>query len=128
MVLSSLSMLSHHSLHLRGSNSIVCSLNVVKDTSSIEFNTTELELGELTVSSPALKAPSVHPAKDLKIDTKQERATLALPTTLPAGTTATLKVGFEGELTGSMMGYYRSAWEHEGQTKHYSLTQFEVRD
>jgi hypothetical protein len=25
-----------------------------------------------------------------------------------------------------MMGYYRASWEHEGKTKYYSLTQFEV--
>ena len=34
---------------------------------------------------------------------------------------------FGGKLTGSMMGYYKSAWEYEGTTKYYALTQFEVR-
>ncbi|TCD67017.1 Aminopeptidase 2 mitochondrial [Steccherinum ochraceum] len=105
---------------------VIVHLNIVKDTSTIEFNVnvTELHLGELILSSPALETSSVHPASDLKIDAKQERAILALSSTLPAGTTATMKVGFEGPLAASMLGYYRSAWEHEGQTKHYSVTQF----
>ncbi|THH32969.1 hypothetical protein EUX98_g1220 [Antrodiella citrinella] len=100
-------------------------LNVKEDTSKVVFNTTQLELGDLTVSSPAFEQPEVHPSSELTIDDTQERAVLALSSTLPAGSKAQLKVSFAGELTGSMMGYYRAAWEHEGKTKHYSLTQFE---
>lgn len=97
-----------------------------EDTTSLTFNSSELALGDLIVSSPFLQKPEVHPASKLTIDKTQERATIALASTLPAGSKAQLKVSFEGELTGSMMGYYRAAWEHEGKTKHYSLTQFEV--
>jgi aminopeptidase 2 len=45
---------------------------------------------------------------------------------LPAGSKAELKIIFEGELTGNMLGYYKASWEHEGKTKYYALTQFEV--
>lgn len=103
------------------------SLDVKEDTTELSFNTAELKLSDLTITSPSLQKPDVYPASDLKLDTKQERATLALSSTLSAGSKVQVKVGFEGELTGSMMGYYRSAWEHEGKTKYYSLTQFEVR-
>ena len=60
-------------------------------------------------------------------DDVEERATLKLPVVLPAGSKAQLKIDFEGEITGAMMGYYRSAWENEGKTEYYTLTQFEVR-
>jgi len=59
-------------------------------------------------------------------DKVQERTTYELNDTLPAGSKAELKIAFEGELTGSMTGYYKASWEHEGKTKYYALTQFEV--
>ncbi len=99
---------------------------MVKDTSAIVFNTANLVLGDLSVSSPALPSPILQPASALKLDDEAERATLQLSKRLPAGSKAEFKVGFEGELTGAMLGYYRSAYEHEGKTQYYSLTQFEV--
>jgi len=60
-------------------------------------------------------------------DKTQERTTFQLPRNLPTGSKAELKIAFSGEITGNMMGYYKSSWEHEGKTKHYALTQFEVR-
>ncbi|THH28051.1 hypothetical protein EUX98_g6136 [Antrodiella citrinella] len=104
---------------------VVVHLDVKADASSIVFNTSQLQLGELTVSSPTLQQPEVYPASTLKIDQIQERAALALSSAMPAGSKAQLKVSFAGELSDSMMGYYRAAWEHEGKTKHYSLTQFQ---
>ena len=103
------------------------SLDVVKDTSQIVFNMNKLTLGETRVTSAALKEDIVQASSELKIDAANERVALELPVTLPAGSQLQLKVDFAGELTGDMMGYYRSAWEHEGKTQHYALTQFEVR-
>ena len=102
------------------------SLDVLEDTQSIEFHTAKLNLGQVKLHADALKEPFVQKASDLVLNEADERATLKLPVTLPAGSKAQLKIDFEGELTGAMMGYYRSAWEHEGKTAHYSLTQFEV--
>ena len=59
-------------------------------------------------------------------DKVQERITYQLTDVLPAGSKAELKIAFEGELTGNMLGYYKASWEHEGKTKYYALTQFEV--
>jgi len=56
----------------------------------------------------------------------QERVVYHLTNALPTGSKAQLKIAYGGKLTGSMMGYYKSAWENEGKTKHYALTQFEV--
>ncbi|CAL1703777.1 unnamed protein product [Somion occarium] len=104
---------------------ITAHLEVKKATNSITFNTADLTLGSLSLTSSSLNEPYVQPASALQIDTKAERATLQLPATLPEGSTAQLKVGFQAELTGGMMGYYRSAFEQDGKTKYYSLTQFE---
>jgi aminopeptidase 2 len=59
-------------------------------------------------------------------DTDAERVTYSFPTALPAGSKAELCIGFRGDLTGGMAGYYKSSWEHEGKTKFYALTQFEA--
>ncbi len=103
------------------------SIDVLKETSNIVFNTAKLTLGEAKVSSSALKQTTVVASASFSIDEENERATVQLPTALPAGSKLELKIDFEGELTGAMMGYYKSAWEHEGKTKYYSLTQFEVK-
>jgi aminopeptidase 2 len=62
------------------------------------------------------------------VDKTQERTTFQLSRNLPAGSKAELHIAFSGEITGSMMGYYKSSYEVDGKTKHYALTQFEVWD
>ena len=100
---------------------------MLKDTTTLVFNTAKpLSLSGVRVTSSALKQELVQTTSDFNYDEANERATIPLPTTLPAGSKVQLRVGFESEITGSLMGYYRSAWEHEGKTKHYALTQFEV--
>lgn len=103
-------------------------MDVLEDTDAISFHTSKLNLGSASLTSTALKEPFVQAASALTLDEEAERATLPLPVKLPAGSKAELKIDFEGELTGAMMGYYRSAWENEGKTQYYSLTQFEVRE
>lgn len=60
------------------------------------------------------------------VDKTQERTTFQLSRNLPAGSKAELQIAFRGEITGSLMGYYKSSYEVDGKTKHYALTQFEV--
>ena len=100
------------------------SLDVKSETSTIVLNAADLELGVASVYSDALQADQTQISCEL--DSTTERVSLSLPIPLPAGSTAKLQVGFQAKLTGSMMGYYKSAWEHEGQARHYALTQFEV--
>ena len=102
------------------------SLDVKKDTDSITFNTAELTLGPLTVTSSAFNEPQVHPSSVLTLDKATERATLKLTSKLVEGSTVQVRIPFEADLTGGLMGYYRSAYEADGKTKYYSLTQFEV--
>jgi aminopeptidase 2 len=59
-------------------------------------------------------------------DKAQERTAFELSSPLSAGSKAEIKIAFSGGLTGSMMGYYKSSYEHEGKTINYALTQFEV--
>jgi len=99
------------------------SLDVKKETSTIVLNTAELDLGSASVYSDTLNNGQVQSSHS--IDTITERATFHFPSSLPAGSKAQLQIGFRGKLIGSMMGYYKSSWEHEGETKYYALTQFE---
>lgn len=59
-------------------------------------------------------------------DAEAERTTLQFSSSLPAGSKAQLKVTYDAQLTGNMMGYYYSTWEKDGKKQYYTLTQFEV--
>jgi aminopeptidase 2 len=98
---------------------------VKSTTSSIEFHSAGLNLGNAALFSDGLKTEQADSSRTY--DKGQERTTLHFPTPLPAGSKASLQIAFDGDLTGSMMGYYRSSYEEEGKTKYYTLTQFEVR-
>ena len=103
------------------------SLDVVKDTSLIVFNAAKLDLRSARVSSASLKQEIIQESSVFAFDEETERATIELPAALVADTKVVAKIDFDGDLTGSMLGYYRSAYEVNGKTEHYSLTQFEVR-
>ncbi|KAH7930860.1 hypothetical protein BV22DRAFT_1101563 [Leucogyrophana mollusca] len=98
-------------------------LDVKKETSSIVFNTAALELGDASIYSDTLKINQADGSRS--IDAEAEWGILHFPTALPAGSKAKLSIEFSGELTGAMMGYYKSSFEHEGKKKYYALTQFE---
>jgi aminopeptidase 2 len=105
------------------SNSLlVISLDIVNATKVVTFNVAaELNLGPATL----IVTPSnfeLSPV-ETKFDAGTERATLIFTEDLPAGSKATLRVGFESALIDSMTGYYKSTWEKGT----YALTQFEVR-
>jgi aminopeptidase 2 len=61
------------------------------------------------------------------VDKDLGRVTFNFLKALPAGSEARLKIDFNAMLRGSMNGYYKSAWEKDGQTDYYALTQFQVR-
>lgn len=82
----------------------------------------ELNLGPATLLVAAPSSFELAPA-EIKFDAGMQRATLIFTEYLPAGSKATLRVGFESALIDSMTGYYKSTWEKGT----YALTQFEVR-
>ncbi|KII88967.1 hypothetical protein PLICRDRAFT_109758 [Plicaturopsis crispa FD-325 SS-3] len=96
-------------------------LDILEETSTIAFNSSELDLGQASIFSDALKKDQLQSQRVID----GERSTLHFPTPLPAGSKAELQVGYKGILSGSMMGYYKASWEHEGKKKYYALTQFE---
>jgi aminopeptidase 2 len=103
------------------------SLDVKKETSTLEFHSAALTLGAASVYtvSPS-NAQKSQPDTSRSFESEQERCIMHFATPFPAGAKIQLRVAFEGELTGSMMGYYKSKHEHEGKTAYYALTQFEV--
>ena len=82
------------------------------------------------LSSSELKTSSSVAASKIDSQEKLERITIHFPedvVSLSPGQKYTLGLRFEGELDGSMMGYYKSAYERSDGTKaYYSLTQFEA--
>ncbi len=110
---------------LQFSGTATIDLDVLEDTDSIVFNAAEkLALSKSLVLSQALKTDNKS-FVTLDIDAKHERATAKLPNTLPKGSKAQLVVAFASDIDKSMMGFYRSTWEHEGKKGYYALTQFE---
>ncbi|KAG8679239.1 Aminopeptidase 2 mitochondrial, partial [Ceratobasidium sp. 395] len=106
---------------------VIVDLDILEETKTITFNSSDLVLHEegLTVTSDALKTEQTQTAKLTNVDQKSERASVQLATPLPKGCKAKLRIGYEGKLTGSMLGYYYSSATHEGKPRNYTLTQFE---
>ncbi|KAJ7905297.1 leucyl aminopeptidase [Mycena olivaceomarginata] len=102
------------------------SLDIHEETSTVELNTNDLDLGTASIYSDVSQSEQLQSGQT--IDKDLQRVTFVFPNALPAGSKAQLKVAFNGVLKSSMTGYYMSAWEQDGQTKHYSLTQFEPTD
>lgn len=102
-------------------------LDVVKETRSIQFHALKLKLGEARLFLSLEEGDVVIKQRgdDLVFSAEQERATMVLPRTIPAGSKALLTLEFEAELGDTLTGYYRSAWECEGKTAYYALTHFE---
>ncbi|KZO98208.1 hypothetical protein CALVIDRAFT_526106 [Calocera viscosa TUFC12733] len=103
------------------------SLDVDVSTSSITFHVAE----PTTISQVALVdevatgTKSVLIGKGVNIDKELEHATVTFDKALQAGTKAKLGIAFTGALTDSLMGYYKSRYEHDGAKGTYALTQFE---
>lgn len=115
---------------LRRSSVLICirlSLHVLQDTKSIQFHASKLKLGQITLTSTSLNQTFAPDSTSVKFYDKQERVTLDLTQTILAGTRGELKIDFSEDLTGSMMGYYRSRFEQDGKEAYYALTQFQVR-
>jgi aminopeptidase 2 len=103
---------------------VVAHLDVHSETEKLEFHAAELNLGNATAFCDALQTEQVDASR--AFEKEQERTILHFATPFPAGSKVQLRIAFNGVLTGSMMGYYKSKYEVDGATKYYSLTQFEV--
>ncbi|KAK7015031.1 aminopeptidase 1 [Favolaschia claudopus] len=102
------------------------SLDIHEETSTVELNSNDLVLGQASIYSDASQSLQLQSGQ--AVDKEQQRVAFTFPKALPAGSKAQLKLAFDGALKSSMRGYYMSAYEEKGETKHYALTQFEAID
>ncbi|KDQ20056.1 hypothetical protein BOTBODRAFT_62421 [Botryobasidium botryosum FD-172 SS1] len=101
----------------------VITLNILEDTSVITFNYKGAKLQRCLLRSDALKKELTEVSQ--VADAARERIAVHFGHTLPKGSTAKLRVGWEGILTDNLMGYYVSSAQHEGKKRFYTLTHFE---
>jgi aminopeptidase 2 len=99
---------------------------VKTETDKLEFHTAELTLGKATAYSDELQKEQIDTSR--VFDKEQERAILHFATPFPAGSKVQLRIAFDGVLTGSMKGYYKSTYEEDNETRIYAMTQFQVRN
>ncbi|PFH48473.1 hypothetical protein AMATHDRAFT_65385 [Amanita thiersii Skay4041] len=99
------------------------SLNVKNETFRIVLNSSHLHLHKAILKSDI---PDLTQEESARIsEPSKERVTFIFPKSLPSGSRAELRVGFEGRFADEAVGYYRSSYIQDGQTKYHSLTQFE---
>ncbi|PFH47257.1 hypothetical protein AMATHDRAFT_198286 [Amanita thiersii Skay4041] len=99
------------------------SLNVKNETFRIVLNSSHLHLHKAILKSDI---PDLTQEESARIsEPSKERVTFIFPKSLPSGSKAELRVGFEGRFANETVGYYRSSYIQDGQTKYHSLTQFE---
>ncbi|KAH9921041.1 leucyl aminopeptidase [Fomitopsis serialis] len=89
---------------------VTIDLDVKKDTTKIVFNTAGLRLSDVMLTTSGAKSLSLTPAS-IDFDETMERCTLEFP-----------GLCRRGDLTDSLMGYYKSVG---GEDEVYALTQFE---
>eukprot|EP01128_Nolandella_sp_AFSM9_P003354 TRINITY_DN1435_c0_g1_i1.p1 TRINITY_DN1435_c0_g1~~TRINITY_DN1435_c0_g1_i1.p1 ORF type:complete len:863 (-),score=234.42 TRINITY_DN1435_c0_g1_i1:89-2677(-) len=103
--------------------SSIVDLTVNEETSSITFNGLDIEVSAASVTVGDKTIAS----KDITLDAENETITVVLESVLSKGD-AKLNLLFTGELNDKLAGFYRSSYEHEGETKWLATTQFEPAD
>ncbi|QRD85770.1 aminopeptidase [Aspergillus flavus] len=105
---------------------VVIDLQVTEDTTSISLNSNEIDIHSAIVSaqgSVVTSSPEISVNKDTQV------ATVKFAETIPAGSSAQLKLTFTGILNDNMAGFYRSSYKTaNGETKYLASTQMEPTD
>ncbi|RDW81295.1 M1 family metallopeptidase [Aspergillus mulundensis] len=105
---------------------VVIDLQVNEDTTSIALNSTEIDIHTATISS---NGSVVNSSPEILFNKDKQEATIKFPETVPAGSTAQLKLTFTGTLNDNMAGFYRSSYKTpQGETKYIASTQMEPTD
>ncbi|KAL4946615.1 hypothetical protein BDV06DRAFT_218082 [Aspergillus oleicola] len=105
---------------------VVIDLQVVEDTTSISLNSTEIDIHTATVSAGGSVVAS---SPEISLNNDKQEATIKFADTIPAGSSAQLKLTFTGTLNDNMAGFYRSSYKAaDGQTKYIASTQMEPTD
>ncbi|PWY93461.1 lysine aminopeptidase apsA [Aspergillus sclerotioniger CBS 115572] len=105
---------------------VTIDLDVAEDTTSISLNSNEIKIHNAVVSAQGAVIAS---NPEVTINQEQQVATIKFADTIPAGSSAQLKLTFTGELNDNMAGFYRSSYKAaDGQTKYIATTQMEPTD
>ncbi|KAJ0414679.1 peptidase family M1-domain-containing protein [Aspergillus carlsbadensis] len=105
---------------------VVIDLQVVEDTTSISLNSTEIDIHTATVSA---QGSVVSSSPEISLNKDKQEATIKFADTIPAGSSAQLKLTFTGTLNDNMAGFYRSSYKSSnGETKYIATTQMEPTD
>jgi aminopeptidase 2 len=119
---------SHLVAHLHNSlpRAHLYSLDVAEDTNSISLNSLEIDIHNAAVSS---NGSVVAPDAEVSANNDAQVATIKFSNTIPAGSSAQLKLSFTGCLNDNMAGFYRSSYKmSNGETKYIASTQMEPTD
>ncbi|KAJ7018485.1 leucyl aminopeptidase [Mycena alexandri] len=100
-------------------------LDILGETSAVVLNCADTL--SLTEASIHCETNGVQVAQ-MVIQENLGRVTLNFPASLPAGSKAQIKLKYNAKLSGSMTGYYKSAWKNGDHTEYYALTQFQPID
>ncbi|KAF7591170.1 Aminopeptidase 2 mitochondrial [Aspergillus hancockii] len=101
-------------------------LQVAEDTSSISLNANEIDIHGATVSAQGSVVTS---SPEISINKDNQVATIRFAETIPAGSSAQVKLTFTGILNDNMAGFYRSSYKlPNGETKYLASTQMEPTD
>jgi puromycin-sensitive aminopeptidase len=102
---------------------VAAAVDVVAPTDRVVLNAIELEIDEAWVEIDGRRVVAT-----VTLDDEAERATLALPETLPQGT-ATVNLRFRGTLNDKLRGFYRSTFtDGAGNERTLACTQMESTD
>lgn len=95
-------------------------LKVNEDTNTVTVNTLEIDIHSVKVGESV--------ATDIEFDEDKQTATFYFKDSFAKGSNITIEINFTGTLNDNMAGFYRSSYQHEGQTKYLATTQMEPTD
>ncbi|KAL4893852.1 peptidase family M1-domain-containing protein [Aspergillus ambiguus] len=105
---------------------VLIDLQVAEDTTSIALNSNEIDIHSAIVSAQGSVVAS---NPEISLNKDSQVATIKFADTIPAGSTAQLKLTFTGILNDNMAGFYRSSYKMpNGETKYLASTQMEPTD
>ncbi|KAK7311962.1 hypothetical protein RJT34_10461 [Clitoria ternatea] len=112
----------------RFAGSVAVNLDIVDPTNFIVLNAAELSVQNDAVSFTILDTPTkvLKPSR-VELFADDEILVLEFQEKIPVGL-GVLAIQFEGILNDKMKGFYRSAYEYNGEKKNMAVTQFEPAD
>jgi aminopeptidase 2 len=105
---------------------IINRVEILQATSTIVLHTKELTLHQSHLIILANKAEQRLEPTSTTYDEKLEQTTFTFGAELPAGSTGTLHIRFQGIHNDKMCGFYRSTYT-EGNAKKYMVSSFMAR-